>query len=412
MHEPDYLRAPSLEGHRYGTLRYSVKARTFGLSGEPMLLDYAKRLFPGAVVRGRTSRGGELHFPRGRREVSDLVWLLQRFPVHVECPEVLEEARTEAIAAVAARTSGHDLRPIVPPGEFTGKLMTYQRQAVSFLTINERCLLGDGMGLGKTWSALASAAQGGQYPVLVVCQTHVQEQWQRMIGMLFDLPQMRHIVDASPFEQAQRRGRAVAPILRGRTPGAIPATPFLITHYGLIAYWGKTLRKHGVRTLIFDEVQELRHTGTNKYSEASQLSTEAKYVWGLSGTPVFGYGAEIWAVTNALEMHALGSWDAFSREWCTGYGTKIVEDPRSLNDFMVREGLLLRRRWNDPEVNLDLPKVSRLVQDVAHDEAVYDELIAAARAMADGYGTAHFVEKGRLARQLDQRSRQACGVAC
>ncbi|MCP4642599.1 MAG: DEAD/DEAH box helicase [bacterium] len=407
----DYLREPSLEGHRYGVLTYDASERSFCITGEPLLLEYAKRLFPGArISRGG---GGSLRFNHSRREVADLNWLLMRFPMDVsDCADVLSSARDNAIEEIQRRVSGDDRTRTTPPSEFVGQLYPYQESAVTFLTTNRRAVLADGMGLGKTWSTLAAAAVAGSYPVLIVCQAHVQRQWQRMIGRLFDLPAAGQVpMFASEFSRVTARGQTLAPLLRGRTPEPIKATPFAVTHYGLLADWKQSILDHGFRTVIFDEIQELRHTGTAKYSAASLISERAEYVWGASGTPVYGYGAEIWSVMNAVDFHCLGSKEAFSREWCSGYGGRMVVDPMALNGHLSREGLLLRRRATDQSVALDLPRVARRVATLQHDAEIYEDLIGAARQMAKLYDRASYTTKGQLAREIDAKTRRASGVA-
>jgi|GEM_PF-335185 len=410
MMVPDYLKEPSMDGHIYGKLVFIDKLNMFRLSGEALLLEYAKRIFPGArVTRGG---GGYLEFHSTRREIADLNWLLMRFPVNIDqCRSVLDDARQSAIDQINKRVSGADRRRTTPPADFLGDLYPFQESAVTFLTSNRRCVLGDGMGLGKTWSGLASAATANKYPVLIVCQTHVQKQWQRMVGTLFDLPGLKGQRDMGPFELATKRGEKLAPILKTQTPYKIPDAPFAIIHYGLISWWRKTILARGFKTVIFDEVQELRHTGTAKYSAASLASQAAENVWGLSGTPVYGYGQEIWSVMNAIDFHSLGSHEAFTREWCTGYGEKIVSDPKALNGHLSREGLLLRRRASDDEVAIDLPKIARKIEDLHHDEAMYDKLIGAAKQQAKGYDTARFHVKGQMARMIERESRKATGVA-
>ena len=43
---------------------------------------------------------------------------------------------------------------------------------------------------------------------------------------------------------------------------------------------------------------------------------KAARVIGLSGTPIYNRGGEIWNVINILDFHALGDWESFTREWC------------------------------------------------------------------------------------------------
>lgn len=403
---PDYLKRPSNFGHKYGELKFA-KGK-FVLTGEPIVLEYAKRVFPGCRLwRGEESA---VVFGASSREIGDLNWLMMRFPLEVHCQDKLEGSRKRAVKKWQSRISGEDLKRTVPPPEFIGKLYPYQEEAVTFLANNKRALLGDSMGLGKTWSSLAAAAHVGEFPVLVVCQTHVQLQWQRAIGALFNLDcdYERDMFDTG-FDVSVKRGKALAPILKSRTPYDIPDTPFSIIHYGLLSWWDEALMNRGYPSIIFDEVQELRHGDTAKYSAASLLSSDAEYVCGASGTPVYGYGAEIWSVMNSLEFHCLGSRDAFTREWCTGYGESIVSDPKALNGHLVREGLLIRRRYEN--VELDIPPVSRMVQDLQQDDDLYDSLIASAKKKASVWLTASFHEKGRIAREVEGETRRAAGIS-
>jgi len=401
---PDHLVVPSLAGHRYGTLVYDEDNRRFCIAGEPAMMEAARRLFPGANVNRKY-----LAFHNTRRVAEDLNWFLLRYPLDVQCDDALATARAVAIEHAVRRSTNADISAVRPPSEFVGKLFPYQEEGVGFLLANERTILADGMGLGKTWTALAAAAALGKYPVLVVVQTQVQRQWQRMIGALFDMPGTEPQREGeSDWKFAKRRGAVLAPILRTTTPYEIPKTPFAIIHYGLLAPWKNALLKHGFPVTIFDEVQELRHTGTGKYSAASLLSSDSTSVWGLSGTPIYGYGTEIWSVTNALDFNCLGSAEAFSREWCTGYGNKVVAQPDVLGDYLRREGLLLRRRWT--EVRPQMPRVVRHVQDLEHDEGLHAKMMEAAVEQARGYKGLEWFNRGRVARDIDRRSRHAAGV--
>ena len=66
-------------------------------------------------------------------------------------------------------------------------------------------------------------------------------------------------------------------------------------------------------------------------------------VAGLSGTLIYNYGGEIWNVVNIIDYHFLGDWESFSREWCAGYGNRIVLKPQLLGDH-------LRQRLSQKEI--------------------------------------------------------------
>lgn len=144
------------------------------------------------------------------------------------------------------------------------------------------------------------------------------------------------------------------------TPTELPEADIYILHYLLLRGWKQTLPQLDFKCVIFDEVQELRHTGTEKYSAASLLSDSCERVVGLSGTPIYNKGGEIWNVINVLDFHFLGDWESFSREWCGGYGTQVVLKPDVLGAYLKREGMMLRR--TKEQVLTELPPKRRLVQ--------------------------------------------------
>lgn len=183
-------------------------------------------------------------------------------------------------------------------------------------------------------------------------------------------------------------------------------------HYLLLRGWKSVLPTLPFRSVIFDEIQELRHAGTEKYSAASLLSESCERVIGLSGTPIYNRGGEIWNVINILDYHFLGDWESFSREWCSGYGNQLVLKPDLLGTYLRREGLMLRR--TKQEVLRELPPKRRLVQELDWNDKVYAQLMAPVmrdvlRWKQDDQLSAQ--ERAMLEESISQHARQATGVA-
>ena len=183
-------------------------------------------------------------------------------------------------------------------------------------------------------------------------------------------------------------------------------------HYLLLRGWKSVLPTLPFRSVIFDEIQELRHAGTEKYSAASLLSESCERVIGLSGTPIYNRGGEIWNVINILDYHFLGDWESFSREWCSGYGNQLVLKPDLLGAYLRREGLMLRR--TKQEVLRELPPKRRLVQELDWNDKVYAQLMAPVmrdvlRWKQDDQLSAQ--ERAMLEESISQHARQATGVA-
>ncbi len=393
MNYPSYLREVGAPPHYYGILGFNRKAKCWVIKGEPCVTELAKRLFPGCEGRGR----GEARFTAHRRIIGELNWLMLRYPLEIResdrarWEEALAEAR-EYAAWREARLSAPEYA--VPPAEgFSGELMPFQKQGLAFLLGSGRALLADEMGLGKTVQALAFLATAARFPALIVVPPHLVRNWQREAERFLVLP-----------------GGVRIHVIRGLTPYDLPEADVYIIHYLLLRGWKKALPACGFQTVIFDEIQELRHAGTEKYSSASLVASGAERVVGLSGTPIYNHGGEIWNVVNILDFHFLGSWESFSREWCYGYNSFIVAKPDLLGEHLRREGLMLRR--TKTEVLPQLPPKRRLVQEIDWDDRAYQALM---RPVMDKVrALSGITDPSRRALAEDdicQQQRQATGIA-
>jgi len=178
----------------------------------------------------------------------------------------------------------------------------------------------------------------------------------------------------------------------------------------LLRGWKNVLPKYDFACVIFDEIQELRHSGTEKYSAASLLAEKCPRVFGLSGTPIYNRGGEIWNVVNILDFHALGDWESFTREWCYGYGNNIVAKPDVLGETLREEGYMLRRTKD--AVLEQLPPKRRLVQEIDADDDVYRNLMEPVREAIYRLRRAETnFDRTRIEDEICQRMRQATGVA-
>ena len=388
---PAYLRDVPVEQHVYGTLSYNRKARCWTIKGEPCVTELAKRLFPGCDGHGR----GEARFTAHRRIVGELNWLMLRYPLTIaerdrdRWEQALEDAREYARRRERALNAPETCVP--PEGSFRGELLPYQQQGLAFLLEARRCLLADEMGLGKTVQALAFLAVTAAYPAILVVPPHLVRNWQREIGRFLPEHIRVHVV-------------------KGLTPYQLPPADIYIAHYLLLRGWKDVLPKLGLKTVIFDEMQELRRNGSSKYSAASLLSEACENVIGLSGTPIYNHGGEIWNVVNILDFHFLGDWESFTREWCYGYRSDIVAKPELLGEHLRREGLMLRRVKSDVLTQLQ-PK-RRLVQEIDWDDKVYRELmLPVAEKLRLLRATDDPARRALIEDDICQRQRQATGVA-
>jgi SWI/SNF-related matrix-associated actin-dependent regulator of chromatin subfamily A-like protein 1 len=398
---PQHLERPRLQGTPLAALRRTtIRGESFWeLEGDPQVIIMAKRLFPGS--KGREA--GHCTFPTTGRTFGDLIWFQQRWPITIEAVEDWERAY-EASTQYALRRDALNRTPAssVPPAMFRGLLKPFQGEGLSFMLTNRRTLLADEMGLGKTPQALAFLAAAEAWPALIVPPPHLLRHWGQKIEEFLtteDFPLFRGAAEG-----------VTTHVIRGRRPYALPEAHIYLIHYLLLESWRNALADQGIKTVIFDEVQDLRHTGTLKYSAASVISSKAENVIGLSGTPIYNRGAEIWAVTNILEYHCLGDSDSFTREWCSGYGTDKVQHPDVLGAHLRREGLMLRRRKED--VLAQLPPKRRIVETIDGDAGQFADLVRTAVDIAKGMSAVKDpLARGRMTREAIEETRRATGIS-
>ena len=391
---PGYLRHAPMGGHVYGTLSYNRRSKCWTIKGEPCVTEMAKRLFPGSE-----RKRGEARFTANRRIIGEVNWLMLRYPLEIAerdralWEKALASAREHALRREQVQKPPPRTTP--PRGTFEGELREFQKEGLSFLYMNERTLLADEMGLGKTVQALACLATTGELPAIIVVPPHLVRNWE---------------AETTRFLRVDGKTPRVHTI-KGLKPYDLPEADVYIIHYLLLRGWKKVLPELGLRVVVFDEMQELRHAGTEKYSAASLLAEKAERVIGLSGTPIYNRGAEIWNVVNILDFHCLGDWESFTREWCDGYGNHIVRDPALLGAHLKREGLILRRSKQD--VLKELPPKRRLVQEIDSDDKVYRELMKPVIELLGSLKELHpdAKERALLEERIQSGERQATGVA-
>jgi superfamily II DNA or RNA helicase len=375
-----------------GTLQYATNpsgVKFWALTVAPHIAIRVKRLFP----RCDQARSGVIGIKDTPEVARDLEWLLERHPLTVDDATAARlkaradehRATEEAMVKILAGRHHTGLRePARPPRE-------YQLVAADFAHTTGRLLLADDVGLGKTFSSLLLLRDPNALPALVVTLTHLPKQW------------LRELERSLPWLQGH--------IITKGQPYPVDAD-VLICNYHKLAGWADHLAGE-VNTVIFDEIQELRHGDTAKYRAAGRIADKASWKMGLSATPVYNYGGEIHTILSVLDRDALGTHTEFVREWGAGsYSNKIrVQDPAALGTYLREQGLMLRRTRKD--VHRELPDPVKIVHEVDADADALDQVSGDITAMAHLVlrKDANRTERWRAAGDLDWRLRQATGLA-
>lgn len=376
-----------------------VLKKTFGslaLNGEqwhmtgvpPHVVIRLKNLFP-RIPKWQT---GTFTFSNDAGHCADLSWFMVRYPmVMTDYDRSVLECARDNYEQNQVRME-EILRPDYSPPERLGlkegqAIRHHQNQAIDLFLARKSLLVGDDVGLGKTYVAGGALLDTRILPAAVVVQTHLQQQWKNRLEGFTNLRIHK---------------------IRGTKPYDLPEADVYLFRYSQLLGWIDTFEDGFFKSVHYDEIQELR-TGTvsGKGRAAKRLSEMAEYRLALSATPIYNYGVEIWNIMQFIDPEILGSHDEFLREWCVD--GKEVRDPDALGSFLREQHVMIRR--TKKEVNQHMPPINTIIEYIETDESALKSVEDLARQLAIKTTVGTFMERGRAGRELDLLMRHATGVA-
>lgn len=194
----------------------------------------------------------------------------------------------------------------------------------------------------QTLAYLATEKQ--TFPVLIVAPLVTLNNWQREIQKFLKKRSRngKIIEDEYPSSVLIRTGKAQD----------LGKFDVYIINYDLLHKRIDDLSKLNIKTIVCDEVQHLRSKTTKKYTAVKKLAAleSVKYRVGLSGTPIYNRGSEIWPIVDILKPGLLGTFDEFCEYFCyvNEKGKAIVlENKRANLGEELRKHVMLRRKKSD-----------------------------------------------------------------
>lgn len=285
--------------------------------------------------------------PDDPKNIAQIKWIMDRYPLEILSKNVWQKKLPPSAKVVPKKPKKTERLQLANPGkQFKGNLLNFQREGLDFLLKSAgNALLADEMGLGKTVQTLSYlASEQNAFPALIVAPLVTLQNWQREIEkfLMRKSRNGRLVEDEAP----------VSTIIRVGKSEDIGKYDFYIINYELLFKRYKDLAKLGLRTIVCDEVQNLRSKTTQKYHAIKKLAAleSVKYRVGLSGTPIYNRGSEIWPIVDILRPGLLGSFREFCEYFCyiNEKGKAIVlENKRESLRHMLQKHVMLRRKKTD-----------------------------------------------------------------
>ena len=352
----------------------------------------------------------EAIIPDNFQNIQQIQWILERYPMDILSKSAWRRKILKSTSKKIKPKKIEKLSKANPGKQFKGKLLNFQKEGLDFLLKSSgNALLADEMGLGKTVQTLAYISTEKQSsPTLVIAPLVTLRNWQREIGKFMKKKSRngRLMEHAIPSTTLIRKGKSQD----------IGKFDFYIINYELLEKRLIDLSKLNIRTLVCDEVQNLRSKSTKKYAAVKKLAAlkSIKYRIGLSGTPIYNRGSEIWPIVDILRPGLLGSFKEFCEYFCyvNDKGKAIVlENKReSLREELCRH-VMLRRKKSD--VLKELKDKVRYKEFIDSDSTYYNrELDKIWKKLETEQKEAETAfDKSASYHRAIQSERQAAGVA-
>ena len=342
--------------------------------------------------------------------VKHLKWIAERYPLTILSKSVWNRKTASLIVKKQRVPKIEKLEKATPSNQFRGTLLDFQREGLDFLLKSSgNALLADEMGLGKTVQTLAYLSkEKNAFPALIVAPLVTLTHWQREIEKFLKKKSKNGKINskASPTSTMIRIGKS----------SDIGNYDFYIINYELLHKRADDLAKLPIRSIVCDEVQHLRSKTTQKYAAVKKLAAKEsiKYRVGLSGTPIYNRGSEIWPIVDILKPGLLGNFKEFCEYFCwvDEKGKAIVLDnKRDTLRKQLTTHVMLRRKKSD--VLKDLKDKVRYQEVIASDERFYKtELDKIWKKLEEeqSYAETAFDKSASYHRAIESE-RQAAGLA-
>ena len=303
--------------------------------------------------------------------LKNLKLLMDRYPLDILSKSIWQRKIIKTYAPKPTLPPiKHKLKRAKTGEQFRGKLMNFQKEGLDFLLKSSgNALLADEMGLGKTVQTLSYVSTEKQtFPVLIVAPLVTLKNWEREIEKF--------------LKRKSRNGRIVesespsVTLIRTGKSKELPKSDMYVINYELLLKRSDDIEKVGIRTIVCDEVHNLRSKTTQKYKAVKKLAalSTVNYRIGLSGTPIYNRGSEIWPIIDILKPGLLGSFKEFCEYFCyvNDKGKAIVlENKRASLRNELQKHVMLRRKKSD--VLKELKDKVRYKEVIASDTDFYLE---------------------------------------
>jgi SWI/SNF-related matrix-associated actin-dependent regulator 1 of chromatin subfamily A len=193
------------------------------------------------------------------------------------------------------------------------KLYQHQEEGIKFLLSRNGCILGDGMGMGKSVQSIIAALESGAERILIVAPSSTKINWEREINVFCD---DTAIIDGKNFKKAKftiinfdiLKNFHTLPDNKKRKEGEPEQVLF------------RDLANSNFDLAIVDEAHYLKNHDSIRGKIMVELSVKHNIpkVWLLTGTPVANRPMDFFNLLKIIKSPIATNWKHFALRYCDG----------------------------------------------------------------------------------------------
>lgn len=257
-------------------------------------------------------------------------------------------------------------------------LLPHQKEAVQFLIDRKKCILADGMGLGKTTSLSVSAIEGNFDSILIICPASIKTNWKKELLWYVDerdITIIESINDKTKSELEEFLGYAkgksnmtVAELKKkAEEKGKWKNNRFVIINYDILDRFyqiPKTRSKANIEEafknspmlqyiadrkslIIIDEAHLLSNNTSIRYKVINDLIKRGKphSIYLSTGTPITNNPLNLYYLLKLLDDPITHDWQFYVNRYCDAMKIPAKGEKEKWTNFFLRS--VHKSSWYD-----------------------------------------------------------------
>jgi SWI/SNF-related matrix-associated actin-dependent regulator 1 of chromatin subfamily A len=223
--------------------------------------------------------------------------------------------------------------------------LEHQKDAIETLLRNDKFILADDMGAGKTSSAVLASIESGAKKILIICPASLKINWKREFEFYTD--EKIVIIDGKNWISDAKYTIINYDILKNFYDSENPENSELIkTNFDLC---------------IIDECHKISNSQALRSKIVLAVASKIRRLWLLSGTPITSRPINYYNLLKLIDCPVAHNWMAYVKRYCNGFQFKAgkrkiwnVSGASNLDELRERTSKYILRRLK--EDILDLPE--------------------------------------------------------